>query len=158
MKKVKKWCSSALPLQMLQNCNRACYLTLPPPSGALFFFSCYPGEPLVFLGISIYSFQKNIYGSMPKKYSTNLADALCEDTLQPLNEVTALKPITSHFFSHHHDFSTSQSIPFNKDLKTVKTAQHALPVVCLKSFPISHCSFHFILFLLVLMASWHPVS
>lgn len=132
--------------------------SLPPPSGALSFFSCYSRDPLVFLGISIYSFQKNICGSMPKKESTNLTDALCEDTLQPLNEVTALKPITSHFFSHHHDFLTSQSISFNKDLKTLKTAQHSLPVVCLKSFPFSHCSFHFILLLLFLMASWHPVS
>lgn len=34
--------------------------SLSPPSGALFFFSCYSGDPLVFLGISIYSF--------PEKY------------------------------------------------------------------------------------------
>lgn len=32
--------------------------SLSPPSGALFFFSCYSGDPLVFLGISIYSFSE----------------------------------------------------------------------------------------------------
>lgn len=32
--------------------------SLSLPSGALFFFSCYSGDPLVFLGISIYSFSE----------------------------------------------------------------------------------------------------
>lgn len=82
--------------------------SLSPPSGALFFFSCYSGITSgIFRNINLLSFQKNIYGSMPKKHSTNPADALCEDTLQSLNEVTTLKPITSHCFSHHHDFLTS---------------------------------------------------
>lgn len=34
--------------------------SLSPPSGALFFFSCYSGDPLVFLVISIYSFSRKI--------------------------------------------------------------------------------------------------
>lgn len=68
---------------------------------------------------------------MPKTYPTDLANALAGDTLQPLNEVTALKPITFHFFSHQ-DSSTPQPKPFNKDLKTLKASQHSLPVVCLE--------------------------
>lgn len=149
------WPSS---LQMLQNCNRACYLIPATTIWSPFLLFMLLRRPSgIFRNINLLFLEKYLW-DYAKKYSTNLADAICEDTLQPLNEVTALKPITSHFFSHHHDFSTSQSIPFNKDLKTLETTRHTLPAVCLKSFPISHCSFHFILLLSFLMASWHPVS
>lgn len=111
------WPSS---LWLLQKCSRGCYLiTATAIWSPLLPFLLLRRSLGIFRNINLYFSEK--HPCLPEKYSTNLADTLCEDTLQSLSAVIALKPITSHF-SHHHDFLTSQSMCFNKDLKTL-TAQ-----------------------------------